>query len=203
LDEILLDYLYMSMGQDTHTGAQNCKVAILYPRTFGLYRGKIDCGTSSQAGRALIVFHTEVNMAQESTQEHQAFTQIVKDSLQKAQGHISDLRKTNTWLLITSIVSSAATTLVAGGTAAIGPVAAEGAAGWKIACIVAAVFAFTSTVTTLLSQQMKIDERLMQGTLCMGRLRALEVAIAIGSQSWEEITKEYSEIIRAYPELSG
>ena len=61
-------------------------------------------------------------MAQASTQDHQAFTQIVKDSLQKAQEHISGLRKTNTALVIASIVSSAVTTLVAGGTAAIGPI---------------------------------------------------------------------------------
>jgi hypothetical protein len=141
-------------------------------------------------------------MAQESTQDHKEFAQIVSGTLQQAQAHISSLRKTNTWLLITGIVSSAATTLVAGGTAAAGPMVGSGTAGWRIACIVAAVLAFTATVSTALSQQMKISEQLMQGSQCVGRLRAVEVAIATGSQSWEEITKEYAEIIRVYPEIS-
>jgi hypothetical protein len=150
-----------------------------------------------------ILFSMEVDMAQESKQDPEAFAQIVKDTLQKAQAHISSLRKTNTWLLITGIVSSAATTLVAGGTAAAGPVVGAGTAGWRIACIVAAVFAFTATVCTSLSQQMKISEQLMQGTQYVGRLRALELALATGSQNWEEITKEYGEIVRGYPEISA
>ena len=143
----------------------------------------------------------EANMVQESTKDYKAFAQIVKESLQKTQVNISGLRKTNTWLLITSIVSSAVTTLVAGGTAAVGPVVGTGTPGWRLACIVAAVFAFTSAVATALTQQMKTGERLVQGVECVGRLRALEVAIATGSQSWEEITKEYGEITRIYPEF--
>jgi hypothetical protein len=142
-------------------------------------------------------------MAQESLQSHEAFTQMVKDTLQKAQEYTSGLRKTNMRLLIASIVSSAATTLVAGGTAAVGPVAGHGIAGWRIACIVAAGLAFVSTVCTALSEQMKIGEQLVQGTQCIGRLRALEVAIATGIHSWEELAKEYGEIIRVYPEIGG
>jgi hypothetical protein len=143
----------------------------------------------------------EVNMAQESTQDPMAFGKIVSDSLQKTRGQISGLRKTHTGLLITSITSSAITTLVAGVTAAIGPVVGHGPAGWKLACIVAAVFAFASTACTTLTQEMKIGERVTQGTQCIGRLRALEVAITTGSHSWDEITKEYGEIIKTYPEL--
>jgi hypothetical protein len=64
-------------------------------------------------------------MAQAPAQDHTAFAQIVQDSLQKAQEHITGLRNTNTWLVIASIISSAATTLVAGGTAVVGPVAGD------------------------------------------------------------------------------
>ena len=142
-------------------------------------------------------------MAQESNPDPQAFAQIVEDTLQKAQEHISSLRKTNTWLLITGIVSSAVTTLVAGGTAVAGPVVGDGVAGWRLACIVAAIFAFTSTVCTAFTQQLKISERLTQGIQCVGRLRALDVAIATGNQSWEDITKEYGEIVKVYPEIGG
>lgn len=142
-------------------------------------------------------------MTQAPAQDHTAFTQIVKDNLQEAQKHIVGLRKTNTWLMLTGIVSGAATTLVAGGTAAVGPVVREGAAGWRIACIIAAVFAFASTICTALSEQLKIGEKLLQSTQYVGRLKALDVAIATGSKSWEEITQEYSEIVQIYPELGG
>jgi hypothetical protein len=142
-------------------------------------------------------------MAQAPAQDQTALTKIVKDSLQKAQGRIAGLRNTNTVLMFSSIVSSAATALVAGGTAVIGPVAGAGDAGWRIPCLVAAFLAFTSTVTTALIQQMKTGERLMQATQCVGRLRALELAIATGSQSWNEITKEYGEVLKAYPDYIG
>lgn len=142
-------------------------------------------------------------MAQEPTQDHQAFTQIVKDSLLKAQERISGLRKTNTGLVIISILSSAATTLVAGGTAAVGPVMGTGDVGWRLACILAALFAFVSTVTTALIQQLKTSERLIEDTQYVSRLKALQVAIVTGSQSWEEIAKEYAEIVKTYPELNA
>jgi hypothetical protein len=29
------------------------------------------------------------------------------------------------------------------------------------------------------------------------------LAIATGNQSWEDITKEYGEIVKVYPELGG
>ncbi len=142
-------------------------------------------------------------MTQELIQDQKAFTQLVNNSLMKAQGQVSGLRKTNTRLLITNIVCSAATTLVAGGTAATGPLVGEGPAGWRISCIVAAAFAFISAVITAFMQQMNIGERLSQGHQCVSRLKELDLSIATGSQSWEEVTKEYREIIKAYPEHTG
>jgi hypothetical protein len=144
----------------------------------------------------------EAKMAQESVHDHKAFAQIVQGSLQSGQARIAGLRKTHLWLLLASIVSSAITTLVAGVTAAAGPVVSEGVAGWRLACIVAAVFGFASTACTTLTQEMKIGERLVQGTQCVGRLKALDVAIATGSHSWEEITKEYTDIVKVYPDIT-
>jgi hypothetical protein len=142
-------------------------------------------------------------MNKESRQDLEAFTQIVKDSLRKAQKITSGLRRKNTRLLITGMVCSAGTTLVAGGTVAAGPVIGEGDAGWRIACIVAAVLAFVSTVATALTTQLKYDERLTQGNQCIGRLRALDIAIVTGSGNWEEISKEYEEVVKAYSEFIG
>jgi len=140
-------------------------------------------------------------MPQEPTQDHQALAQTVKASLRKAEKIVFGLRHTHTRLLIAGIVSSAATTLVAGITAAQGPIVGDGTEGWRIACIVAAIFAFASTVCIGLNQQLKISDRLLTGTQCVGRLKSLDVGISISSRAWEEVTKEYEEIAKTYPEL--
>jgi len=140
-------------------------------------------------------------MVEEPGRDRAAFAQMVKESLRRAEQRAVGLRKTNTQLLVASIVSSAATVLVAGGTAAAGPVVGQGIPGWRMACVVAAILAALSTVCTGLTQQLKIGDRLSQGNLCVGRLKSLDVAIVTGGHAWEEITKEYAEIARIYPEF--
>ena len=142
-------------------------------------------------------------MIHEPTYGQDAIKQFVNNSLRKAQEQVSGLRKTNTRLLMTNIACSAATTLVAGGTAATGPIVGEGPAGWRISCIVAAIFAFVSAVITALIQQMNINEKLVEGNQCIGRLKDLDLSIATGSHTWEEITQEYREIVKTYPEHVG
>ncbi len=142
-------------------------------------------------------------MVQGSIQDHDALIKMVKNSLQKAREQTSGLRKKNTSLIITGMICSAGTTLVAGGTALVGPMIGQEDAGWRLACIVAAVFAFVSTVSTALTKQLNFDERLSQGNQCVGRLRALDVAITTGSGNWEEAAKEYREILQAYTEFTG
>jgi hypothetical protein len=140
-------------------------------------------------------------MAEAPLQDRDAFARIVKDRLRKAEQHTASLRNRNHGLLMTSIVSSAATTLVAGGTAAVGPMLEIGDNGWRLACIVAAALAFVSTLTMTLNQQLKMGDRLSQGYQCVSRLRLLDVNIAVGGHSWEEISREYGDIARTYPEL--
>ncbi len=138
-------------------------------------------------------------MALDLTQDHSAIAQLVSSSLQKATGQVSGLRKTNTRLMGANIVSSTSATLVAGLTAATGPIVGTGPEGWRTSCIVAAILAFISTVSIGFIQQLKFEERLMQGNQCVGRLRELELSIATGSHAWDEITKEYSDIVKTYP----
>jgi hypothetical protein len=140
-------------------------------------------------------------MSKESTPDRNALARRVEASLQKAEGIVSGLRKANTRLLVAGMASSAAATLVAGITAAQGPVVGTGIEGWRVACIVAAVFAAASTVSTGLNQQLKFSDRLAKGTQCVGRLKSLDIVIATGSRGWEEIVKEYEEIAKTYPEL--
>jgi hypothetical protein len=140
-------------------------------------------------------------MSKESTLDRNALTRRVTASLTRAEAIVSGLRKAHTRLLVAGMGSSAVATLVAGITAAQGPVVGQGTEGWRVACIVAAVFAFASTATTGLHQQLKIGDRVSEGTQCVGRLKSLDVVIGTGSRGWEEIASEYEEIAKAYPEL--
>lgn len=140
-------------------------------------------------------------MSKDSTQNQNAITQSVKKSLKKAEEIISGRKKTNTGLLVAGMTTSAASTLVAGITAAQGPVIGTGTEGWRITCIIAAIFGFAATVSTGLSQQLKINDRVAEGTQCVSKLRSLDVGITTGSKNWEEIVKDYEEIARTYPEF--
>ena len=66
--------------------------------------------------------------------------------------------------------------------------------GWRLACNVAAALAFVSTLTTSLNQQLKMGDHLSQGYQCVSRLSLLDVNIAVGWHSWEEISREYGDI---------
>ena len=143
----------------------------------------------------------EVKMSQDSAQNRDAITQSVKKSLKKAEEIITRRKKTNTGLLVTGMTASAASTLIAGITAAQGPIIGTGTEGWRLACIIAAIFGFASTVSTGLSQQLKVNDRVAEGNQCVGELRSLDVGITTGSKSWEEIIKKYEEIAKSFPEF--
>jgi len=140
-------------------------------------------------------------MSNGSSHDSNALAKSVKASLRKTEGIISGRRKANTSLLVTGMTTSAASTFVAGITAAQGPLIGVGIEGWRVSCIIAAVFAFAATISTGLSQQLKINDRIAEGTQCVGKLKSLDVAITTGSRSLEEITKEYEEIATIYPEF--
>ena len=142
-------------------------------------------------------------MVPEATQDLNVFAQKVNHSLEKAQKQVSSLRKTNTGLLVSNIICSSAATLIAGVTAVGGPIVGAGPAGWRISCIAAAILAFVSTVSMGFVQQMKFEERLLNGHQCVSRLRELDMIISSGDQSWEDIADEYRDILRSYPEHVG
>jgi hypothetical protein len=138
---------------------------------------------------------------QEMTTERAVFSNRVKQSLERARREVSRLRKVNTRLLVAGVIASAAATLVAGLTAASGPIVGEGIPGWRLACIVAAGFGFVSTLSVGVHQQLGLSDRLADGNQCVARLTFLDLAIDTGSRGWDEITEEYEAILTSYPEV--
>ncbi len=127
--------------------------------------------------------------------------QKIAESLQKTRAEVDRLRRINTFAIVFGLLSSAATTLVTGITAAHGPVVGEGPTGWKMSCLVAAILAFVATISVGLPQQLQLGDRLAQYNQALGRLKSLDVAIVTASRSWDEIAHEYEDIVRTYPNI--
>ena len=140
------------------------------------------------------------------TQSHDAFINSVKASLNTAKIKTARIRKTDSQLFVANVVSPAAATLLAGLTAAVGgntlfvqAASQSNDGGWRLACILVAIFGFIATVSGMFKKQ--FDDRLVQGNQCVGRLLSLDLAITTGSSGWEEAAKEYGEIVKAFPEF--
>ena len=140
-------------------------------------------------------------MSTELGQNRELITRSIKSSLLQAQKFVNGRQKTNSRLMVASMAFSGASTLVAGITSAGGPIIGSGIEGWRLACIVAAVFGFSSTISTGVIQQLESRDRLSEGKECLIKLRALDLGITTGRKNWEEIIKEYEELAINYPEL--
>jgi hypothetical protein len=139
-------------------------------------------------------------MAADGLENQQKLAERVQASLQNAQQTVTGYQKTHRRLMITSVFSSAVTTLVAGVTAAVGQAAQIGTPGWRTACIVAAIFGFISTMSTGFTQQLGTSDRLAEGKHCVAQLKLLEIAVSTQSKSWPELAREFEDIAKAYPE---
>jgi len=132
----------------------------------------------------------------------------VKDSLTVAKNKTAGFRKMDSQLFVANVVSPAAATLLAAVTAAIGGdnLFAQAAiqsqsGGWRLACILVAIFSFIGTVSSMFKKQ--FEERLTLGNQCVGRLLSLDLALTTGSGSWEDSAREYGEIVKSFPEFVG
>ena len=139
-------------------------------------------------------------------QDHAGFAASVKVGLNNAKNKTASIRKTDSQLFVANVVSPAAATLVAALAATVGgnamfPQAAVQSedGGWRLACILVAIFGFIATVSGMFKKQ--FNDRLVQGNQCVGRLLSLDLAITTGSSDWEEAAKEYGEIVKTFPEF--
>jgi hypothetical protein len=148
----------------------------------------------------------KVSKVEKGTHDHAGLATSVKACLSTAKNKTAGVRRTDTQLFLANVVSPAAATLLATVAATIGgnTMFAQAATqsedgGWRFACILVAVFSFIATVSGMFKKQ--FEDRLTQGNQCVGRLLSLELALTTGSMGWEEAAKEYSEIVKAFPDF--
>ncbi len=138
--------------------------------------------------------------------DHAAFAQLVKTSLNTAKQKTDALRRRDAQLFLANVVSPAIATLIAALAAAMGgnQIFSQAAlqaedGGWRLACILAAIFSFVATISGGLKKQ--FEDRLAHGNQCVGQLLRLELTLSAGVNDLETATREYGEIIKTYPEF--
>lgn len=140
-------------------------------------------------------------MPESSKMNVRGISQRITENLHRVMQQGAGLRRLNSTLIVTSLVSSGLTTLLTGLTAARGPVIGSGVAGWQLACVIAAVLSFVGAICTGIAQQMRVGERLAKTLECLGRLKALDASVLAGSRADSEIATEYENILRTYGEV--
>ena len=140
-------------------------------------------------------------MGADSGKDNSVLIGEIKSSLQKTQKVVAVRKRTNSRLLLAGMAFSGASTLVAGITSAGGPIVGSGIEGWRVACILAAIFGFSATISTGVLQQRESTDQLAKGKECLSKLRSLDLVINSGKNDWEETVKKYDELTINYPEL--
>lgn len=140
-------------------------------------------------------------MSADQNAQRSVLSKKLRSSLEQAGNFVKKRKKLNTALVVSSVISSAAATLIAGLTAAQGPVVGTGTEGWRMACTAAAVFGFSATVSSGISQQLKVNEKLVLGTQCLKQLQTLDIGLSTGSKDIDEAAQEYRDIVHTYPEM--
>jgi hypothetical protein len=131
---------------------------------------------------------------------YDSLLQRIRTSLADADSYTQRQKRLNSRLMIIIIFGSALAAFITALTAVEGPTVIPGLLDWKVACTIGAVLSFVTTVCSGLSQQLNISQKLVLGSQCVGRLRALELVAATQTRALGEITNEYAEILRTYAE---
>jgi hypothetical protein len=141
---------------------------------------------------------TQPAMATDTENPRSAMLSRIREHLTKVEKTASRLRRTNTSLILVSTAASAFAAILAGLTAARGPMVAQGTTGWKITCGVVALLSGCAGVFTGLHQKLAVTDRLSKTLDCAGKLRALEIALTINYRDPAEVSKEYQQIVSEF-----
>lgn len=127
--------------------------------------------------------------------------QRVRADLQRAEAKAERLRRMNLRLILATLAASALATLLAGVTAATGPVVGAGPMAWRWTCGVIALVTGFSGLMTSVQQRFNIADHLAQSLACTGRLRALELSLTLQQRDARELVRDYEEVVANHPSV--
>lgn len=123
----------------------------------------------------------------------------IQEHMRRVERRVVRLRRHNVQVITVNLLCSTIATLLAGLTAASGPLIGEGAPAWRWTCGVIAVVTAGAAVATGLQQRFKVPEQLARSLTCAGKLRSLELALQLARLAPEEVGQEYEQLITTYP----
>jgi hypothetical protein len=124
----------------------------------------------------------------------------ITENLRQVEMRVARLRRTNVRITGLSLLFSTAATLLAGLTAAAGPLAGEGPPAWRMTCGIIAVVTAATALVTGVQQRFQIPEQLARALAVAGRLRGLELSLRLSRVGPEQAGHEYEQLIATYPE---
>lgn len=124
----------------------------------------------------------------------------IQEHLRRVERRAARLKRLNVQVIGLNLLFSSVATLLAGVTAAGGPLIGEGGPAWRWTCGIIAVVTAGAAFTTGLQQRFKVPEALARAFACAARLRSLELALQLSRLGPEEIGNEYDQLLTAYPE---
>ena len=127
----------------------------------------------------------------------------IRADLRRIEARSRELDRLDFRLVASSLAATALATVLAGLTAAAGPLAGEGPPAWRLTCGAIAVITALSGALTGAHQRFRVPERRAQALTCLGRLRALELALGISRRDPTDVAREYQEVLAQHPELHG
>lgn len=128
---------------------------------------------------------------------------LITKNIEGVEDKVKLFRTRSNRIMLTTIIASGASTLIAGVTSAVGDAAQIGTEGWRLACILAAAFGFVSTISSGISKQQNLTDKLSEGKECLSRLKYLKTVGITGTKDWPEISQEFEAMVVRYPELLG
>jgi hypothetical protein len=124
----------------------------------------------------------------------------VREHLQRVERRVARLRRLNVQTLALSLVFSTIATLLAGLTAASGPLVGEGPPAWRWSCALIALVTAAATFTTGIQQRFKVPEQLARALACAGQLRSLDLGLELARLAPDAAGAEYEQLLVSYPE---
>lgn len=124
----------------------------------------------------------------------------IAEHLQRLDRRVGKLRRINFRVTGLNLLFTSVATLLAGMTAATGPLVGAGPPAWRWTCGIIAVTTAGAAFTTGVQQKFKVPEALARALACAARLRSLDLALQLSRLPPEEVGQEYEQLLASYPE---
>ena len=124
----------------------------------------------------------------------------IQDNLRRVEVRAARLRRVNVRVQSANLILTTLATLLAGLTAAAGPLVGEGPPAWRWTCGAIAVVTAAAGLTAGFHQRFQLPDQLARVLSCAGRLRSLELGLQLARLSPQEASHEYEQLIASYPE---